>query len=309
MFPSFSFVYQSFIPQSVGRPLSEIFRSHPHFNRQDLINYDSFVASLQEADALGRIQRSGGNWIAEPPPFSTVKGTYAMTNDGEFEAAGSARRHTTNKVRIEGNIDLREVGRMSAVSPPIRVPPTVEAYQCRADIVPQMSSLNVGYPGIQVTTGRYVGVYTKPEQKISHISGRVHVENKIEGSYFTRPGISAHDLFDTTILIAKAAGSYPFVPVLAPDIDMTLTVKLHRRGDQVEVQFEGLHDQFPAYELLINDVRVRRWDPVANHQFGPNPVNLNANYLRTQVRTSYAHYERLPLGYTAPRRAAWPGGF
>lgn len=302
-FPHFSFVYQSFIPQSVGRPLTEIFRGHPYLNRQDLVNYDEFMNFLRQMDTNGRLSGEGGTWIAEPPPFSTIKGTFAMTNDGEFATNGTLRRHTTNKVRIEGSIDLREIGQMSPLRPPIQVPPAVRAFQCRAAIVPQTSNLNVGYPGVRLATGKYVGVYEYAKPAISHISGSVHVENKSEGTYLTRPGTPVTDLFDTTIVTIRASGSYPFV-LMAPNIDMFLTIKLRRQGGGITITFEGRHDQFPAYELLVNGVSKRQWNPVAHGQFGPNPINLNANYLNTQVRTSYVHYERLPYGYNAPRKTS-----
>lgn len=301
-FPYLSFAYRAFIPQSVGRSMSEIFRHHPNFNRQDLVNYDQFAAFLRDMDTRGRNIGTGGNWIAEPPPFSTLLHTFAMTNDGEFDAGNGSRRHTTGKVSIEGRIDLREVGQMSTVRPPIIVPPTVEAYQCQAGIVPQTSGLDVGYPGIQTTTGRYVGIFRGMEAMTSIITGRAHVANSCSGLYFNRPGTPVQELFDTTVLTAKAAGSYPFIKVVAPDIDMQLTVTLRRRGDQIEINFEGQHDQFPAYELVINNVRKRRWDPVANGQLGPNPINLHANYWHTQVRTSYTMSQRLPYGYKQPRK-------
>jgi hypothetical protein len=306
-FPYLSFVYQSFIPQSVGRSLSEIFRDHPHLNRQDMVNYDEFMAFLRRTDATGRRQGHGGSWIPEPPPISTLKGTFAMTNDGEFEPKGNSRRHTTNKVSIEGRLDLREVGRMSTVFLPVKVPSAVTAFQCRAAIVPQTSNINVGYPTIRPVTGRYVGVFSAPEPAISHISGRISLLNKSEGTYFTKPGTPAEELFDTTIIRAKAAGNYPFVWVVAPDIDITLTIKLRRFGNRIEIQFEGLHDQFPAYELLVNGVRQRRWDPVANGQHGPNPINLNANYLKQQVRTSFSMHVQIPDGYKAPAKASLLG--
>lgn len=301
-FPYLSFAYQAFIPQSVGRSLSEIFRYHPYFNRHDLVNYDNFAAFLRRMDNRGRIAGTGGNWIAEPAPFSTLLHTFAMTNDGEFDAGIGFRSHTTGKVSIEGRIDLREVGQMPTLSPPINIPQRVDAFQCQAGIVPQTSDLNVGYPGIQTTTGKFIGVFRESESKQSIITGYSRVENKSEGPYFSQPNTSVPDMFDTTIITARAAGSYPFIKLVAPDIDMQLTVKLRRWGERIEIHFEGKHDQFPAYELIINDKRRMRWDPVAKGQLGPNPLNLNANYLRSQVRTSYTMSEWLPFGYKPSRK-------
>jgi hypothetical protein len=311
-FPYLSFAYRAFIPQSVGRSMSEIFRHHPNFNRQDLVNYDQFAAFLHAMDIRGRSVGTGGNWIAEPPPFNTLLHTFAMTNDGEFEAGSGFRRHTTGKVSIEGVIDLREIGHISTFSPPIKVPPRVHAYQCQAGIVPQTSSLNVGYPGIQTTTGRYVGVFKNIEAKDSFITGRVSAMNKSSGIYISPPGTPAEELYDTTVLSARAAGSYPFIRLVAPDIDMQLTVTLRRWGDQIEIRFDGQHDQFPAYELLVDNVRQRRWDPVANGQLGPNPINLHTNYLHTQVRTTHTVLQRLPYGYKQPHNRSpfgLPHGF
>lgn len=306
-FPNLHFIYQAFIPQSVGRKLSDIFRHHPHFNRQDLVNYDEFSNFLRRMDNEGRKLNTGGNWIAEPPPISTFLHTFAMTNDGEFGAGRGYREHSTNKVRIEGSIDLREVGQMSILRPPLSVPPSVEASQCQAGIVMQTSDLNVGYPGIRTTTGKYLGVFRDSEQRKSYITGKTFITNKSEGLYFSRPGTSRREMMDTTVLYAKAAGSYPFIRGIAPDIDMELTVKLHRTGDRVDITFEGLHDQFPAYELVVNGVRKARWDPVANGQTGPNPINLHANYLRTQVRTRYSMSERVPYELYAGRKHAGGG--
>lgn len=140
------------------------------------------------------------------------------------------------------------------------------------------------------------------------ITGHTFISNKSTGLFARRPGITVRDVMNTTVLQAKAAGSYPFIKMFAPDIDMALTVTLHRRPDRVDITFEGLQDQFPAYELVVNGVRKARWDPKANGQFGPNPFNLHANYLRTQVRTHYSMSERLPYELYAGRKHAG-GGF
>jgi hypothetical protein len=307
-FPFLSFAYRAFIPQSVGKSMGQIFRQHPHFNRRDLVNYDEFAGFLRRMDNRGRMAGLGGGWIPEPPPVSTLLHTFAMTNDGEFDPGPGARRHTTGKVSIEGTIDLRQIGRMPLTGPAIHVPPTVEAFQCQAAIVAQTTDLHGSpYPGLQSNTGRYVGVFKDSQPMQSIISGRTNVLNKSEGTYFSRPGTSPQDLNDTTILSAKAAGSYPFIRAVAPDIDMQLTVKLRRTGDYVEIRFDGLHDQFPAYELVVDNVRRQRWDPVAHGQTGPNPINLHANYWGTQVRTSFTMYQRLPPGYQPPRQYAGRG--
>ena len=49
----------------------------------------------------------------------------------------------------------------------------------------------------------------------------------------------------------------------APDIDATLAVLLKVDGDRIKARVRGGHDEFPAYELYANGVRVYAYDPVA----------------------------------------------
>jgi RHS repeat-associated protein len=72
-------------------------------------------------------------------------------------------------------------------------------------------------------------------------------------------------------IVVKAQSNYPFLP--GPSINYQVTWRLERNGDgsEVTVTNVGLHDQFPAYESIINGNVIYEKMPKAS---GPGLFNL-----------------------------------
>lgn len=71
----------------------------------------------------------------------------------------------------------------------------------------------------------------------------------------------------------ECAASYPFSAV-APQINFGFTVKLTRSGtSKVEIVVDGWHNEFPYYELLVNQKAVYMYQSSSS---GPSVINLNS---------------------------------
>src|SRR5690554_3991254 len=58
----------------------------------------------------------------------------------------------------------------------------------------------------------------------------------------------------TTIDVDKVSANYPYLKRLAPNIDFKLKTIIKKfNNNSCHLSFEGTHDLFPAYELIIQD--------------------------------------------------------
>ena len=92
----------------------------------------------------------------------------------------------------------------------------------------------------------------------------------------------------------------------APDIDATLAVLLKVDGDRIKARVRGGHDEFPAYELYANGVRVYAYDPVAEGGtpwglFGDGvwDVNPEGDYVDVGPKSEYRIIGPVRIGGTA----------
>lgn len=68
-----------------------------------------------------------------------------------------------------------------------------------------------------------------------------------------------------------AGGGYPFA-FIAPKIDYSFTICLTRRSDgSVKLDASGGHNEFPAYELIVNGEVLYKDYPTSE---GPGLLNL-----------------------------------
>lgn len=78
---------------------------------------------------------------------------------------------------------------------------------------------------------------------------------------------------NSTTFEASAAASYPFA-LFAPDIDISAKWTLTRQGasgDQVRVEAQGKHNNFPCYEVLVNGTSFYQYNTKGS---GPGLWNL-----------------------------------
>jgi len=75
--------------------------------------------------------------------------------------------------------------------------------------------------------------------------------------------------------IPKSPGSYPYLEPFAPNIDFSFKIHIYKRVGHFDIEIIGRHNEFPCYELFINDSSVYKYQTKWR---GPNPINLNCNF-------------------------------
>ena len=103
------------------------------------------------------------------------------------------------------------------------------------------------------------------------------VSNRREFPYhFPFPAINANFNSETVMEISASAG-YPFLEPFSPNIDISLRITMRKPmyGRTVTLIFEGEHNFFPAYELLLNNQVIYSYDPLQHGFSGPDPYNLS----------------------------------
>ena len=75
--------------------------------------------------------------------------------------------------------------------------------------------------------------------------------------------IERFDCGDTAKVTMNFSRGYPYTPrLVTPDIDIILTCRFERKpSGELTVAFQGLHNKFPCYEILIDDVCKYKWSP------------------------------------------------
>ena len=179
-----------------------------------------------------RVNGVSGTWIPEPDPTSTW---YFGTDNRSF-GGGSSRVKSVSR-----DIKESEIGKLEGKN---GIFTTSAGISKRIRKAPLLGNINSQNPIIESQSKKAATKQTVTIKDIDACTSKITV---------------------------KASGSYPFIDV-APDINYKVTFTLKKAGNgQIEVTVEGSHNQFPAYESLIDGSNIYQYMTSGS---GPNLWNL-----------------------------------
>ena len=121
------------------------------------------------------------------------------------------------------------------------------------------------------TRDLYVGVCNESNAKRSDEDPlKISIRN-LKKHFYTDGGN------DTTEVIVSASAEYPFLEYVAPNIDFELKIELLKnlQSNKIDINISGWHNDFPAYELIINQSVAYSYNPADYGHTGPGLINLN----------------------------------
>lgn len=259
--------FQAFIPNSLGRSLLSYFENTSRFRL--LSNREEFIKDIKQFDSKGY------TWLPEPGGFLTDN--YFATDNVEMFHHHSD--HTT-RLAIEIEIDPEKIGSYCFKNEFLRHNPhedwggessqhSGQSHQVKAYIkrlpfytdLPRASDKDV-----------YIGVCSelrtsRSDEDILDVSIR---NSKCNSNSYGKN--------DTTSIKLFSNAEYPFTPeYLTPNIDFELGINFHKshENNRVNMAIGGWHNDFPAYELIINDKVKYTHNPSDYGYTGPNYNNLS----------------------------------
>lgn len=275
MFP-LKITFQAYIPKSLGKPLLSYFQNHPNFNSKDMVNYDEFKRNLQSKDVLG-----GGTWIPEPL-IGSVRDTFFATDNVDFHDNHSEHG---KRLSIEASIDLAKIGRFGVFDTIFQHEThgdgtknkfyhqhSDESHQVQASIQKIPSFVDTGTTFIE-TEVVYKGVFKEEPRRSKEDPLTTSIDNKLTGAFFHQAGTRVEN--NTTIIKVSAYAGYPFI-YRSTHIDFEIEIELIKDifNKHITVNIKGFHNDFPAYELLVNDLVTYNYNPADHGYTGPTLYNL-----------------------------------
>ncbi|MCD8440949.1 hypothetical protein G1K97_10370 [Tenacibaculum finnmarkense] len=275
MFP-LSIKFQAFIPKSLGKPLLSYFENTTRFRLLD--NKEEFIRQLSSFN----IQRH--TWLPEPGSLSNY---YATDN---VEMFNHHNEHTT-RLAINAEIDLTKIGSYNFESEIFKhkrhkkqggnndqhsgLSHQVKAYIKRIpfyDDMPRASNKDM-----------YIGVCSELHSDRSDEDALdISISNSKKHSFSDGGN-------DTTTIKVSASAGYPFAEPFSPNIDFELEIELFKNlsSKSIDVQVKGWHNDFPAYELIIDDRAVYTHNPSDYGYTGPGFGNLTKSRDFQRTHTIY----------------------
>ncbi len=267
--------FNAYIPKSLGKTLMSYFENDPRFSSSKMLNYAEFKKQLLAVDSLGY------RWL--PEPLSSFSDNFFATDKVDFHNSHSAHG---NRLSMTMNLDLQKIGRYSSrdklaifshahgklgiAKQHSDASHRVKAYLREVKFYDTTSLRDTTPPKIQ-----FEGICGKVESKTAKEKPfqNVKITNAIKGVYLHGPKSTVSN--DTSIIEASASAAYPFLESVSPNIDFTLKVEISLVGNKLTATFDGEHNHFPAYELVVNGKVLYNYDPAANgFTNGPTPNNL-----------------------------------
>ncbi len=266
-----SIQFQAYIPKSLGKPLLSYFEQDHRLNL--LRNKEEFIRSLKEKD------QEGFTWF--PEPLGSVINYYSATDNVDIHNRHS-NKHTA-RLALHIEIEPEKIGKYDSANN-IFVHPKhgnkwggtnsqhsgeshrVQAYIKRMPFyedMPRASNRDI-----------YVGICDDviDTKRADEDPWDVSIANSKKNPF------SGGENDVTTIKISGSAG-YPFLKRIAPNIDFELEIELYKNlnGASIDLHVDGNHNNFPAYELIINQNVVYLYNPADHGYSGPNVINLNTS--------------------------------
>lgn len=272
MIKSKTFSFQAYIPKSLGKSLTSYFLNDRRFKDKILSNQTEFIKFLNKHD------QKGFNWIPEPIIGCFTK-TFFSTDDCEFHE--SHKGHSV-RLSIEGILNFSKAGEYSFFE-------IQSAFQdnCRGSkkynhqhsgeshkIMAYISDESFIDTGSTFVNPSQFRAFFKEYDTDTSIENplKITYENTESGNNLWTTG-SQRKILDTTIIHVSASAGYPYLAA-SPNIDFDLKITINKNGAR---KVEGNHNRFPAYELLMNDQVVYRYNPADFGFTGPDPYNLNSS--------------------------------
>ncbi len=258
--------FLAFIPRSLGKSLLSYFEGTSSFRL--LKNKEEFTRKLRRLDS------NGYTWLPEPLGFLTNH-YFSTDNVDMYHPQGN---HTA-RLAIELELDLKKIGN----------------YHFGSEVF-KHNKHGFKYGGIgsqHSGTSHQVKAYIKripfytdmprASQKDVYVGvcGDLNTDRSDEVPLKTTVSNSKKHFYtegshDTTAINVKASAGYPFDP-LAPHIDFKLEIEVHKnlREGSVDLNIFGVHDYFPAYELIVRNRKIYSHNPSDYGHTGPGLINLN----------------------------------
>ncbi len=267
---SLKITFQAYIPKSLGKPLIYYFKKHKHFNPKDMINYDEFKRKLLAKSKLG-----SSTWIPEPF-IGGIRNTFFATDNTDFH-----NHHTEHgkRLQITANIDLRKIGKFGVFDTifthkhgKFNHQHSDKSHQVQAYIQKLPNYVDTGTTFIE-TDAVYKGVFIPKHRRSIEEPLKTSIINKLTGTFFHQMGTRVEN--NTTIIKVSASAGYPFI-WNSTHIDFELEIELIKdiSSKNITVNIKGSHDDFPAYELLVNGLVKYNYNPARHGYTGPTPYNL-----------------------------------
>ncbi len=268
--------FTAYIPKSLGKPLLSYFKNNPVFKPELMPNYYEFKSKLEAID------REGYYWLPEPGNF--VTSNYFATDKVDFH-----KLHTdehTGRLSVALSIDSDKIGRYAVFETSSIFKHqqhndsnnsnqhSDESHKVQAYIKTNLRHDEFyARDSLSIVDTKFEGICSPMFSKRSKERPlKTRLENKVSGLYFTMPGKSVNN--DTTVLEVSASAGYPFLETFSPNIDFSLQVALYLNRKTVEITIDGEHNDFPAYELLIENQSIYNYNPSDYGYTGPTPYNL-----------------------------------
>lgn len=266
---STDFKFRAFIPKKLGKPLIDYFRGQIRYKY--LNNKEEFLKKLTDSEINKHY------WLPEPQPFGSFGNFYATDNVDFYH---STENHS---FRLGFHLEIFD----SDIGEPL----------FQSDILKHKEH----------THGNDYGIIGNQHSSLSHrIKAGIHrisfyqdmpkasnrdvYIGKVGKLYSKRSKekpleITINSSKNNTFSLAKAktrinisaAANYPFLDFISPDIDFSLSLIITKSHDNRSVgcTVQGWHNGFPAYELLINNKRIYKYNPADMGYSGPNVYNLS----------------------------------
>ncbi|MET4080468.1 hypothetical protein ABIB40_000408 [Pedobacter sp. UYP30] len=261
-----SIKFQAYIPNSLGKPLLSYFQRYDTLSL--LSNKEEFVRKLQAKD------RKGFTWL--PEPGGNLTSCFFATDNVDMHNHSS--EHTT-RLGLQAEINPKKIGSYNLSDNffshklhknwgGINGQHSDESQRVRAyikripfyDDMPRPSSKDI-----------YVGICD------SNIRQKRSFEAPLKASVTnSKRNSNSAGAKDTTTIKVSGSANYPFLSLIAPNIDFELEIKLYRnsKGKSVIVNVKGWHNYFPAFELVFWDKVVYKYNPSAYGYSGPTFSDL-----------------------------------
>ncbi|NDE18091.1 RHS repeat-associated core domain-containing protein, partial [bacterium] len=204
------------------------------------IQFNAFIPKSKGVVIHG-VGMPGVNWGVEPGQLPLKsRNRYFSTDNREY--AGQAG---TSRLKLSGKFDSCDVGSLQPLSGKL--------FTASSDPSHQLEANNGGLFG--------------PEYVAGTLKEDTSIPSKIERAIDTSSSSSG--------ITVGASGGYPFkhpLGIKAPKIDFGMSISATRNADgSVRLSAVGSHNEFPAYEIIVNGKVVYKDYPTAS---GPGIFNL-----------------------------------
>jgi hypothetical protein len=266
--------FQAYIPKSLGKSLLSYFQNDRRFNSNYMENYYEFKRKIEEEDSKGY------RWIPEPGNFAT--GYFFATDNIDFHDHHSEH---SKRLSIDATIDPAKIGKYSLFDKGLIFnheshKKSVKGHQHSDDshrveaFIAEPGLIDAGMMMLPSTRLKSTGICkASPGEKSDELPLHVAISNALTGTYIHASDKSPEK--DTTIIKVAASAGYPYLKYVAQNIDFNLRIDLYRNFDKsIRILVNGEHNDFPAYELLVDNQVLYSYDPLKHGYSGPTPYNL-----------------------------------